>query len=126
MKNLLLLTIFILSSFSILLNGQSEQIIIPCIINNEQTDLEQDLGQLGHRAPVRPITVTISQEQGVDVPDLDKQDFISYSIYNEDKLCICSVNDESSFIETLFSLSGIYEIKLDTYEFSLRGWIQID
>lgn len=80
----------------------------------------------GQRKPSTPIIITISTDNGVSVPSIDKDEITSYNIYDIEGVCLCSTSDENIFINTLFSLSGIYEIKLDTNEFSLRGWIQIN
>ena len=128
MKQLLFVILFTLTNIFVYATGQNGDNVytVRCSITDELVTQEPESDPIGNRIPSRPIFITVSQEQGIDIPGTDKEDIVQYSIYNEDGQCACSTSEESLFIEMLFSLSGTFEINIDTNEFSLKGWIQIN
>ena len=127
-EQLLFVILFTLTNIFVYATGQNGDNVytVRCSITDELVTQEPESDPIGNRIPSRPIFITVSQEQGIDIPGTDKEDIVQYSIYNEDGQCACSTSEESLFIEMLFSLSGTFEINIDTNEFSLKGWIQIN
>ncbi len=77
-----------------------------------------------HRIPTFPITCIID-ENGVSFQMDTTPEIISYEIYDVDGMLICSVGDEETFIQTLFSLSGNYTVVFRTQEYAYIGSIEL-
>lgn len=77
----------------------------------------------GHRMPAMPIMIVITPE-GIQSP-LTADDIIYYELWSEDDTCLISVADEASFIDSLYSLSGEFMIRIITTEKSYIGYLSI-
>lgn len=77
-----------------------------------------------HRMPGSPIPCIID-ENGVSIQMDTTPEIISYEIYDADGMLICSVGDEETFIQTLFSLSGNYTVVFRTQEYAYIGSIEL-
>lgn len=80
------------------------------------------------RIPLAPIAYTISQENGLQImsSSISTEDIIEFEICDiESNDCIHSFSYESTFIETLFTLSGEYQIRFITSDCELIGDISL-
>jgi len=84
-------------------------------------DKERD----GDRAPARPIIISMSAEDGVSIPAVDKDDVLSYSIYDEDGMMLANFTDDMEFASVLLSSNGIMEIRIHLDGYYLCGWIEL-
>jgi len=83
---------------------------------------DPDIDEEGHRAPARPFNCIISPI-GIDIPSIDKNDIISFEVYDQNGICIACFIDEQDFLSFLFSTSGAVEIIFRTDGYLLRGFI---
>lgn len=67
----------------------------------------------------------IIDENGVSIQMDTTPEIISYEIYDADGMLICSVGDEETFIQTLFSMSGNYTVVFRTQEYAYIGSIEL-
>lgn len=77
----------------------------------------------GHRMPAVPITIVITPE-GIQSP-LTADDIISYELWNDDDTCLISMADEASFIDSLYTLSGEFMIRIITTDKSYIGYLAV-
>lgn len=77
-----------------------------------------------HRSNQRPLYGTISPD-GVSIPGVETSDILYFEIYTPEGFCMGAFADEAEFIQTLFSLSGEYEIRLVTEEAVFVGVVEI-
>ncbi|MCM1142678.1 MAG: hypothetical protein NC453_29245 [Muribaculum sp.] len=80
------------------------------------------------RTPSLPIAYTISQEEGLQImsSSISSDDIIEFEIYDlESDECLFSFTDEQSFTQTLFILSGDYQIRLATPDYELISDISL-
>lgn len=75
--------------------------------------------------PTRPIPCSISVDDGVSFDDGSNPEIISYEIKDADNNPVAVTGDEADFIQTLFSLTGEYEIQFRTDECVYYGSICI-
>lgn len=76
------------------------------------------------RIPSLPIAYTISQEEGLQImsSSISVEDIIEFEICEiESTDCVFSFSDEPTFIQTLFTLQGEYQIRLITSNDELIG-----
>jgi len=103
-------------------NSRTYSIQLDKYCNSEfNDDIDPDV--TGHRAPARPIFGTISQDTGINIPNIELEEIVSYEIYDENQNCIASFPDETDFITYLFSCSGEIEIRLNLTDYSLVGFL---
>lgn len=79
----------------------------------------------GVRLPSRKVECHISSDGLVEVSSIDVKEILTFEIYDGTGICIGSFGDSLSFTETLFSLSGVFEIRFVTQENILRGYVEI-
>ena len=77
-----------------------------------------------NRLPQKTLRAIIST-YGIEIPGVDNNDIISFEIYTANGICMGIFSDEMDFIETLFSLSGEYEIRILTDYAVFAGIIEI-
>lgn len=77
----------------------------------------------GHRMPSRPVKISIIRGQGVSISGIDKDDVISYSIYNEAGMLIAKYDNDLDFASAVFAMTGLIEIRIDLDGYSLCGWM---
>lgn len=88
----------------------------------------KDIPSKGQRTPSMPIAYTITEEGGLQImsSSISTEDIIEFEICDiESNDCIYSFSDEQTFIETLFTLSGEYQIRLITSDCELIGDITL-
>lgn len=78
-----------------------------------------------HRAPSRPITCSIHQDTGIEIPNIDTADINSFEIYDENQMCIATFIEEEDFITFIFSYTGNAEIHLSYNTYTLIGYISL-
>lgn len=103
------------------------------ILNNDSdpttTEPDPDLEPYkrhGHRLPRRPVKMSVIYGIGVSIPGIDKEDIVSYSIYNEDGALIAEFANDVEFASALFALRGIYELRITLDDYYFSGWICLD
>lgn len=79
----------------------------------------------GYRSPSRPITINISRTDGVQIPHVDKNEILSYSIYDEEETCLATFTNEADFVDFVFSTTGEVEIRIELADYYLCGWLQL-
>lgn len=84
-----------------------------------------DRPDYGRRSPGLQCLCVIDPTDGVSIDGCDRSDVTSYYIYDEEDELLLETPDETLFIETLFSLSGVYRISLETDDWIYSGWIEI-
>lgn len=76
--------------------------------------------------PRRPVKMSVIYGIGVSIPGIDKEDIVSYSIYNEDGALIAEFANDVEFASALFALRGIYELRITLDDYYFSGWICLD
>ena len=80
----------------------------------------------GNRKPGLPLACTFDSERGIEFVGQETPDFTLYEIYVTDTECIYASGDEFEFIESLFSLTGQYQICLTTADgVTYAGYVQL-
>lgn len=90
----------------------------------EEPETNPNIDPHGKRTNRCPLTGTISPS-GIYIPGVDNNDIISFEIYTSNGICMGIYGDEMDFIETLFSLSGEYEICIVTENITFVGYLSI-
>lgn len=75
--------------------------------------------------PSRPVKISIIRGQGVSISGIDKDDVISYSIYNEAGMLIAMYDNDLDFATAVFAKTGLIEIRIDLDGYSLCGWMEL-
>ena len=86
---------------------------------------KEDPDHNGRRTAPRPIHITISSNNGVAIPNVDKSEVISYEIYDLNGNCIGAYIDDIDFTNHLFSITNMVQIRIILEKSALTGWIQI-
>lgn len=76
-----------------------------------------------HRTAPRPIICAITPS-GVNIPSVNTQDIIAYDVCSPAGDCIASFTSEQDFISFIYSINGIFEIRIHLESHLLRGYIQ--
>ncbi|MBD5329386.1 MAG: hypothetical protein HDS03_05825 [Bacteroides sp.] len=94
--------------------------------NSPETDPnpEPEVRAGRHRSNQRPLYGSISAD-GVSIPGVETSDILSFEIYTPEGFCMGAFAEEPEFIQTLFSLSGEYEIRLITEEAVYIGFVEL-
>lgn len=79
----------------------------------------------GYRCPSRPVSIVITQADGVQIPHVDKNEILSYSIYDEEETCLATFTNEADFVDFVFSTTGEVEIRIELADYYLCGWLQL-
>lgn len=80
----------------------------------------------GPRCPAAPLFCTISRVDGIQISGIENAEIVSFEILDAYGNTIALLQDESSFIETIFSLNGKYLVIFCLGDRSLAGWIEIE
>ena len=79
-----------------------------------------------HKLPVRPVTCTISSENGVNISGVETSDIISFDVYDQSgELCLASFINDMDFVTFLFSLEGDYTLRFVTDGKTYIGYISL-
>ncbi len=76
------------------------------------------------RIPARPVQCNISVENGVSFIGFNYE-ISAFEIYDCYGSCIASFNEERDFVETLFNLTGDFEVRFHTDGHLLRGFVTL-
>jgi len=79
----------------------------------------------GNRLPSRPLIITITDGQGVVIPEIEKEDVVSYSIYNEDGILVAMYADDIDFSTAVFDMTGVIEIRITFDGYYLNGYMEL-
>lgn len=86
---------------------------------------EPDIDDKGRRMPARPLRCTISQISGITIVGCTDE-IIDYEIWDADgNGCMFSGTDQSAFVDEIFSLHGVFLIRLYSDAHTYRGYISI-
>lgn len=125
-KIFLLLVLLIIGSRGISADN-TESVSIS--LYTEETDSESgdllELDPKGPRIPAAPLFCTITKTEGVQITGVDNSEIEGFEIRDIYGNTIAVLSDESSFVDTLFTLKGEYRILFRLSNRSLAGWIQI-
>lgn len=77
------------------------------------------------RCPAVPLFCSISRVDGIQISGVDNADIVSFEILDAYGNTIALLQDEPSFIETIFSLNGEYRVVFRLNNQTLTGWIMI-
>ncbi|MDE5886358.1 MAG: hypothetical protein K2H46_02100 [Muribaculaceae bacterium] len=77
----------------------------------------------GNRMPPAPIVCLISKVDGVEIAGVANSEIVSFEILDAYGNTVALLQDEPSFIETIFSLNGEYRIVFRLQNKILSGWI---
>ena len=92
---------------------------VPSTLDHEKIDLPE----YGKRIPSCPIECTISQDTGVTIYDCPDE-IVSYEIWDADgNSCLSLCSDESDFLSGLFSMTGDFQIRLKTSDYTYIGYL---
>ncbi|MDE6006636.1 MAG: hypothetical protein K2G67_03690 [Muribaculaceae bacterium] len=80
---------------------------------------------LDYRLPQHTVPCSIGTTAGVRLIGEGDVDIISYEIWEIGGMCISEFGNEEDFIEILFKLSGDYEVRFITAEFTYIGIIKL-
>lgn len=97
-----------------------------CIYLKKTMKEEQGQGEIDHkgqRVPAKPIMLYIYETGEVDIQSIEKEDIISYSLFNEFGESIAEVYNDNEFTELIYSTSGNIQIIVRLAEYNLTGWI---
>ncbi|MDE6336141.1 MAG: hypothetical protein K2L34_06190, partial [Muribaculaceae bacterium] len=79
----------------------------------------------GRRSLSRPIFCIITQQNGIDIPSVDKSEIMLYEIYDEEDNNIFTSVEEETFIDYIFTTTGTVRILLHLPEYNLVGCITL-
>ncbi len=83
----------------------------------------EEIDNKGRRTPAKPIILYIYKTGYVDIQDVEKEEIISYSLYNEFGESIAEVYNDNEFTELIYSTSGNIQIIVRLAQYNLTGWI---
>lgn len=106
--------------------GQFYQISLTiCPVGFSHETENNETGDIRHRLPSRPILCTIDPDNGITFDAVSEPVIISYEITDVDGISLAVLPTETSFIQTLFSLTGEYGIKLTSSDYIYSGFIAL-
>ncbi|MDE6793074.1 MAG: hypothetical protein K2J48_08340 [Muribaculaceae bacterium] len=75
------------------------------------------------RCPAAPLFCSISKVGGIQISGIDSAEIVCFEILDAYGHTVALLQDEPSFIETIFSLNGEYRIVFRLQNKILSGWI---
>ena len=106
-------------------NDDDDDDNIETVVNEDSDYYNHSNDGTGRRIAPRPIHITISSNNGVTIPNVDKSEVISYEIYDLNGNCIGAYIDDIDFANHLFSITNMVQIRIILEKSTLIGWIQI-
>lgn len=101
----------------------SQSVSLYKVFSSDIDDDEIEVPVKRHRLPSAPIECVITSD-GICVHDssVNLAEAISYEIWDaESEWCVASFSDEFSFIESLFAMSGEFQIRIVFSDYELVG-----
>lgn len=77
----------------------------------------------GRRQPAMSIECVIDATAGIEFAYGETPEFVIYEICDNTGMTVASFTEEESFISTLFSLSGEYQLRLVCDDYIYQGWV---
>ena len=77
------------------------------------------------RCPAAPLFCSISRVGGIQISGVDNAEIMSFEILDAYGNTVALLQDEPSFIETIFSLNGEYCVVFRLQNKILSGWVKI-
>lgn len=88
-------------------------------------DKEHDESIIDYRLPQQTVPCSIDSNTGVRLMGEGDVEIISYEVWEIGGMCISEFGNEEDFLEILFKLSGDYEVRFITAEFTYIGIITL-
>ena len=88
-------------------------------VSEEPTELNPGRGQ---RMPPSPLLCSISRVDGIQISGFENAEIVSFEILDAYGNTVALLQNEPSFIETIFSLNGEYRILFRLNDRILTGW----
>ncbi|MDE6008921.1 MAG: hypothetical protein K2G90_06900 [Muribaculaceae bacterium] len=79
----------------------------------------------GQRMPSLLLFCSISKVGGIQISGIENAEIVSFEILDAYGNTVALLQDEPSFIETIFSLNGEYRVVFRLHNCILFGWINI-
>lgn len=76
------------------------------------------------RKPSQPMQCTISTSSITS--DISKEDITSYEIWDDSERCIGIYFSDTDCVQSLYRLTGNYQIRIYTLEYIYDGWVYLD
>lgn len=124
MSRVYLLLLLIVMSVSQLSFAETTIVQVPFTKGYEERPEKDPTNPDGNRIPQRPIIVSMSEE-GIDIPSIEDEDILSYSVYTQEGELLYITSDDSQFVSFLFIQSGVFEICISTIGYNLYGWVHL-
>ena len=113
----------LLSFYAVPAVAQSVYILPVIKVPSTLEPQKNDLPEYGKRIPSRPIECTISQDSGVTIYDCPDE-IVSYEIWDADgNSCLTLCSEESDFLNDLFSLTGDFQIRFNSSDYTYVGYL---
>lgn len=113
----------LLSFYAVPAVAQSVYILPVIKVPSTLEPQKNDLPEYGNRLPSRPIECTISQDTGVSISG-SPDEIVSYEIWDaEGNTCLSLCSDESDFLNYLFTLTGDFQIRFNSSEYTYIGYL---
>lgn len=123
MKKALLAVAFMFACAMQAATGTTYTVAMKKVVAEVPDDIEES--DYGHRSAPVPTECVIDATSGITFTDADAPEFVSYDILDTTGMTVASFADEESFISTLFSLSGEYQLRLVSDDYIYQGWIML-
>lgn len=81
---------------------------------------DSEVSTTKHRVPGKSVLCVIEKTR-IDIPSIAIEDITSFEIYDTYGNYIASFGNESDFLEYLFTLSGIFELRFQMEGFTIHG-----
>lgn len=126
MKKFLFLLLAIVSSGELLIAAYKDVYMVKYIIIacGDDKPSYEDPGDF-YRLPQYEVPCSINPLTGVHLKGEGQIDILHYEIWDSNGTCILSLDNEEDFLDIFFKLSGEYEIRLITEDYTYIGIIRI-
>lgn len=126
-KILILLLLGIVSSGNSLYAAVLKDTIMTkyILIHSDENNEDFEDPPHGFRLPQYEVPCSINPLTGVHLKGEGQIDILLYEIWDSNGTCILSLDNEEDFLDIFFKLSGEYEIRLITEDYTYIGIIRI-
>lgn len=101
--------------------GTTYTVAMKKVVAEVPDDIEES--DYGHRSAPMPTECVIDATSGITFTDAETPEFVIYEICDNTGMTVASFTEEESFISTLFSLSGEYQLRLVCDDYIYQGWV---
>lgn len=93
--------------------------------SNEQGEPLPDIPPIGQRSGQFSIIVSINYAEGIAIPEIDKNEILSYEAYDENGDRLGVFYDNIEFTHFVLSLNGTIELRIELEDYWLCGYINL-